>query len=135
MYPLNDSIGYFTAEYSASVWATPFNAHILGQELNQECRTITGCLMSTNLLSGICPVSIRRDICGRVERTKQNIHEAHSLFGHSPAQARQKYRYCFLSTVKPVHFPHKVHLIERLERDAADNVARNYYQPLGEPRY
>ena len=42
------------------------------------------CLKPTNveelyLLSGIAPPSIRRDVCARVEKAKQETNEAHSL--------------------------------------------------------
>ena len=38
------------------------------------------------LLSGIAPPSIRRDICARVEKAKQEKNEAHSLHGKIPAE-------------------------------------------------
>ena len=49
-------------------------------ELNQACRSVTGCLKPTNaedlyLLSGIAPPAIRRDVCARVERQKQTTRE------------------------------------------------------------
>ena len=62
----------------------------LDPELNQACRSVTGCLKPTNvedlyLLSGIAPPTIRRDVCARVEeRQKQSTRETHSLFGQMP---------------------------------------------------
>ena len=46
--------------------------------LNQACRSTTGCLKPTNvediyLIAGIAPPDIRREVCARVERTKQTI--------------------------------------------------------------
>ena len=47
--------------------------HKLDPELNDACRSITGCLRPTNvnklyLLMGIAPPDIRRDVCARVKR-------------------------------------------------------------------
>ena len=65
-----------TAEYAAPVWEMSAHTRILNPELNQECQAITGCLKPTNvenlyLLAGISPPEIRRNVCARVERTKQ----------------------------------------------------------------
>ena len=69
-----------------------------------------GCLKRTNveelyLLSGIAPPSIRRDVCARVEKAKQERNEAHSLHGKIPAERRMKSRNCFLHSVKSANFP------------------------------
>ena len=53
-------------------------------ELNQACRSVTGCLKPTNvenlcLLSGIAPPAIKTDACARVERQKHTTKETHSL--------------------------------------------------------
>ena len=50
-----------------------------------------GCLKPTNveelyLLSGIAPLSIRRYVCVRVEKDKQETNKAHSLHGKVPAE-------------------------------------------------
>ena len=50
----------------------------------------------------------RRDVCARMEKTKQETHEAHSLYGPNPAERRIKSRNCFLRSVKPADFPPKV---------------------------
>ena len=81
---------YCTAEYAAPVWARSSHANKLIPVLNQACRSITGCLKPTNveylyLIVGIAPPDIRREVCARVERTKQTKDERHSLFGHTPA--------------------------------------------------
>ena len=71
-----------------------------------------GCLKPTNVeelyLSGITPLSIRRDVCVRVEKTKQETNEAHSLHRQIPAERRLNSRNGFLHSVKPANFPHKV---------------------------
>ena len=60
------------------------------------------------LLAGIAPPDIRRDVCARVEKIKQETNEAHSLYGQNPAERRLESRNCFLRSVKPADFPHKV---------------------------
>ena len=77
------------AEYAAPVRARSAHAYKLDSELNSACQAITGCLKPTNreelyLLSGIAPPSIRRDVCARVEKAKQETNEAHSLYGKDP---------------------------------------------------
>ena len=67
---------YSTVEYAAPVWARSSHANKLNPVLNQACRSITGCLKSTNveeyyLIAGIALPDIRREVCARVERTKQ----------------------------------------------------------------
>ena len=90
---------YSTAEYAAPVWERSTYAHLQNPELNQACRAITGGLKPTNvenlyLPAGIAPPEIRRSVCARVKRTKQEEREreAHSLFGHTPARRRIKSR-------------------------------------------
>ena len=67
---------YSVAEYVVLVWARSSHAQKLNPELNSACRAVTGCLKPTNvedlyLLAGIAPPDIRRDVCARVEKTKQ----------------------------------------------------------------
>ena len=88
---------YSTAEYAAPVWTRSPHANKLNPVLNQACRSITGCLQPTNvedlyLIAGIAPPDIRREVCARVERTKQTKDERHSLFGHTPSPAHLKSR-------------------------------------------
>ena len=85
------ALSYSTAEYAASVWTRSAHAKNLDPELNQACRSVTGCLKPTNvedlyLLSGIAPPppAIKRDVCTRVERQKQTTRETHSLFAQIP---------------------------------------------------
>ncbi len=104
---------YSVAEYASPVWERSKHTSLLDPELNQACRSITGCLKPTNvedlyLLAGIAPPDIRRNVCARMERAKQIEQESHSLFGQTPAQRRLKSRSCFLTTVQPAHFPPKV---------------------------
>ena len=107
------ALSYSVAEYAAPVWARSSHAQKLNPELNSACRAVTGCLKPTNvedlyLLAGIAPPDIRRDVCARVEKTKQETNEAHSLYGQNPAERRLESRNCFLRSVKPADFPPKV---------------------------
>ena len=104
---------YSVAEYAAPVWARSSHALKLKPELNSVGRAVTGCLKPTNvkdlyLLAGIAPPDIRRDVCARVEKTKRETNEAHSLYGQNPAERRLKSRNGFLRSVKPTDFPPKV---------------------------
>ena len=70
--------------YACPVWARSSHASKLDPELNDACRSITGCLRPTNgdelsLLAGIAPPDIRRDVCTRVEKKKQETNATHSL--------------------------------------------------------
>ena len=101
------------AEYAAPVWSRSFHAQKLNPELNSACKAVTGFLKPTNvedlyLLAGIAPPDIRRDVYARVEKTKQETNEAHSLYGQNPAERRIKSRNCFLRSVKPADFSPKV---------------------------
>ena len=101
---------YAVAEYAAPVWRD----HLLPRNRTHiACRAVTGCLKPTYvedlyLLAGIVPPDIRRDVCARVEKTKQETNEAHSLYGQNPAERRLESRNCFLRSVKPADFPPKV---------------------------
>ena len=100
---------YSIAEYAAPVWARSTYADILDPELNKACRAIAGCLKPTYvedlyLLAGIAPSDIRRDVCSRMERTKQMEQATHFLFGHTPARSRLKSKNDFLTSVKPSYF-------------------------------
>ena len=104
---------YSGAEYAVPVWARSALAYKLDSELNSAFRAITGCLKLTNveelyLLSGIASSSIRRDVCTRVEKAKQETNETHFFHGQIPAERRLKYRNCFLHSVKHANFPLKV---------------------------
>ena len=78
---------YSTAEYAAPVWTRSPHANKLNPVLNKACRSITGCLKPTNvedlnLIVGIAPPDIRREVCARVERTKQTKDEALFVWTH-----------------------------------------------------
>ena len=97
---------YSIAEYAAPVWARSTHADILDPELNKACRAITRCLKPTHvknlyLLVGIAPPDISRDVCARMEQTKQMEQETHSLFGHIPARSCLKSRKDFLTRNHP----------------------------------
>ena len=101
------------AEYAAPIWARSSHAQKLNPELNSACRAVTGCLKPINvedlyLLAGIVLPDIRRDVCARVEKSKQETNEAHSLYGQNPAERRIESRNCFLRSVKPADFSPKV---------------------------
>ena len=107
------ALSYSVAEYAAPVWARSPHAQKLNTELNSACRAITGCPKPTNvedmhLLAGIAPPDIRRDVCARMEKTKQETNEAHSLYGQHPAERMLKSRNGFLRSVKPAEFSPKI---------------------------
>ena len=63
---------YSVAEYAAPVWARSSHSHKLNPELNSACRAVTGTnVEDLYFLAGIVPPDIRRDVCARVEKTKQ----------------------------------------------------------------
>ena len=93
---------YSTAEYAAPAWARSSHANKMNPVLNQACRSITGCLKPTNvedLIAGIAPPDIRREVCARVERTKQT---RDTLSWATPQH--RKSRHPFLSNVQPTDF-------------------------------
>ena len=97
---------YSVAEYAAPVWSRSHHTHVLDSEFNTACRAITGCLKPTNvediyLLARIAPPDIRRDVCARVEKKKQESNVARSLYGQNPTESRLRSRSCFLSCVRP----------------------------------
>ena len=107
------ALSYSVAEYAAPVWARSPHAQKLNTELNSACRAVTGCLKPTNvedlyLLAGITPPDIRRDVCARMEKTKQETNETNTLYGQHPAERRLKSRNYFLRSVKPAEFSHKI---------------------------
>ena len=107
------AVCYSIAEYAAPVWAISHHAHVLDSELNTACREMTSCLKPTNvedlyLLAGIAPPDIRRDVCARVEKKKQESNMAHSLYGQNPTESHLKSRSCFLSSIRPADFHPKV---------------------------
>ena len=94
------ALSYSAAEYANPVWSRSPHASKLDPKLNDPCRSITGCLMPTNveelyLLVWIAPPDIRRDVCARAEKKKQETNAAHSLHGQVPAE-------------RPADFPAKV---------------------------
>ena len=106
------AMSYSAAENACLVWARPPHASKLDPELNDACRSITGCLRPNNveelyMLTGIAPHDTRRVVCARVEMKKQERNAAHSPHGYVPVERRLK-RECFISSVRPADFPAKV---------------------------
>ena len=140
-------LSYSVAEYTAPVWARSPHAQKLNTELNNACRALTGCLKPTNvedlyLLAGIAPPDIPRDVCfcTRIEKTKQETNEAHSLYGQHLAERRMKSRNCFLRSVKPAEFSPKIircnEWLRRLQTtpqkvtvNLSESLARGYDSP------
>ena len=107
------ALSFSVTEYTTPVWARSPYAQMLNTELNSACRAVTEYLKPTNvkdlyLLAGIAPPDIRRDVYARMEKTKQETNEAHSLCGQHPAERRLKSRNCFLRSVKPTEFSTKI---------------------------
>ena len=96
---------YLIVEYAVPVWARSTYPDIFEPELTKACRAITGCLKLTYvedvyLFVGIVPPDIRKDVCPRMERTRQMEQETSSMFRHIPARNRLKSRKDFLTSVK-----------------------------------
>ena len=111
---------YSTAEYAAPVWARSSHANKLNPVLNQACRSITGCLKLTNkedvyLIAGISPPDIRREVCARVERTKQT---RDTLCLVTPQHRASEVKTPFLPNVQP--------MVYELESKTAREVTHRY---------
>ena len=90
-----------TAEYACPAWEISPHAWKHDSTLNASCRSITGCLQSTNMnkgyqLAGIAPPHIRRSMASRVECLKQAIDERHPLNNHPAANRRKRFITCTL---------------------------------------
>ena len=92
------------------------------------------------LLAGIAPPDIRRDVCARMERTKQMEQATYSLFGHIPERSRLRSVKDFLTSVKPSYFSAKVVRCNEWQRRSRDKSrlgmvnlneepAKGYYSP------
>ena len=99
-------LSFSVAEYTVPVWTRWPHAQKLNTERNSACRTVTGCLnQPTNvvdlyLLAGIAPPDIRRDVCARVENTKQEISEVHSLYVQHAAMRKAEVQELLLAYCK-----------------------------------
>ena len=127
---------YSIAEYAAPVWARSTYADILDPELNKASRAITGCHKPTYveelyLLARVAPPDIRRDVCARMERTKQMEQETHSLFGHILARSRLKSKKDFLTSVKPSYFPAKGVRCNKWQRRLLLFAFRDLWKEMG----
>jgi len=101
------ALSYSTAEYACPVWERSPHAHKVDPELNDACRSITGCLKPTRvenlyLLAGIAPPAIRRKIIAQQERLKQVTDYRHPLHGHSSPIKRLKSRKSFIHSTEPL---------------------------------
>ena len=105
---------YSATEYAG--WARSPHASRQDPELNDACRSITGCLRPTNLkdiypLAGITPHAIRRYVCARVQKKKQETMADHSLHDQIPTGKRWKGE-CFINLIRPADFSAKVILLQ-----------------------
>ena len=139
------ALNYSVAEYVAPVWARSPHAQKLNTELNSACRAVTRCLKPTNVedlysLAGIAPPDIRRDICARMEKIKQETNEAHSLYGQHPAERKLKSHNYFLHNIKPTELSPKIircnECLRRLQTtfhkvtvNLGESLARGYDSP------
>ena len=106
------ALSYSADEHACPVWDRSPHTSKLDPEMNDACRSITGCLRPTNveelyLLAGNAPPDIRRYVCARVEKKKQETNATHSLNGQVSVERRLK-RECFLGSVRPAYFHEKV---------------------------
>ena len=104
---------YSTAEYAAPVWTRSPHANKLNVPSYELSVSIDHWLPKADynvedlyLIAGIAPPDTRREVCARVERTKQTKNKRHSLFGHTPSPAHLKSR-PFLPNVQPMDFSAK----------------------------
>ena len=78
--------------------------------------------------------------CARMEKTKQETNEAHSLYGQHHAERRLKFHNCFLRSVKPAEFSPKIircnEWLRRLQTrshkvtvNLSESLARGYDSP------
>jgi hypothetical protein len=98
---------YSVAEYACPVWARSSHARKIDTQLNETCRSITGCTKATDteslyLLAGIAPPEIRRETHARIERRKQTVDNNHQMFGQTAISKRLKSRKNFLRDVPPL---------------------------------
>ena len=95
------ALRYSMSKYAALVWGRWPLAHKLNTELNSACKAVIGCRKATDLenmylLRRIAQPYIMRGVCARMENTKQETNEAHSLYEQDPAERRTKSWNCFL---------------------------------------
>ena len=101
------ALSFSAAEYACPAWERSPHAKKLDPALNASCRSITGCLRSTNmnsvyLLAGIAPPDIRRSVASRAERLKQTTDVRHPLHNYSTPNRRLKSRKSFMATTIPL---------------------------------
>lgn len=97
------SLCYSTGEHACAAWKNSAHAKKVDVALNLTNRLITGCLRPTpvqkvQVLCGIAPPNIRREVAERVEKTKQELDLRHPLYGGKIMRSRLKSRKTFLKT-------------------------------------
>ena len=103
------ALSYSVAEYAAPIWARSPHAKKL-EYGTKQCTQRSHRMPETNqcrrsvFASWNSPPDIRREVCARMEKTKQETNEVHSLDGQHPAERRLKSRNCFLRSVKPAEY-------------------------------
>ena len=118
------------ADYAAPVWAKSPHAQKLNTELINSVTNVEDLYM----LARISPPDIRRDECARMEKTKQETNEAHSIYGQHPTERR------LLHSVKPAEFSPKIircnEWLRRLQTtphkvtvNLSESLARGYNSP------
>jgi hypothetical protein len=98
---------YSAGEYASSVWRFSAHAKNLDVVLNNTNRIITGCLKSTpvekiQILSGIAPPDIRKEVAVMVERKKQINYHRHLMFDEIQINTRLKSRKPSIKTSEPI---------------------------------
>ena len=78
------ALSFSAVEYACRAWERSPHESNLNCTLNASCRSITGCLKSTNmnkvyLLEVIAPLDTSRAVASRVERLKQATDEIYPL--------------------------------------------------------
>ena len=83
------TLSYSAVKYTYPVWDRSSHASKLNPELNDTCRSITGCLRSIYveelyMFAGVAPLDIRKDVCATVKSKKQKTRAVHFLNGQVP---------------------------------------------------
>ena len=100
---------YSAAENACPVWESSSHANKLDATLNETSRMITGCLKPTitnslPVLAGIAPSDIRQVAASRTERTRQTVHQTHTLNGNLGVAPRLKsWKNNFITFTEPIN--------------------------------
>lgn len=101
------AICYSVGEYACPVWRQSSHTKKVDIALNDIIRLITGCLKPTSIdkvqiLSGIVPPEIRREIAANIEKGKQINDDRHVMYGITSTRSRLKSRNYFMKTTSPL---------------------------------